>query len=672
MSANINETTSQSNLWSFIQNSKATEYASLKRLQSFVLSLSKSELKHMIELYLRSAMIGHRDRNGLTLGESHKKIKNNHNNNNNLIKNSLDTTILNKMQTHIGTKYGKKILVKLKQNQIDNQHLLSINPQVLSTSFQYLSYKELCRIQPTCTYFIYLHKSHIRISHHYINLNRTFWKNIFKSKINLNSLQHFKHIQISNAYKGWYGDKYRDLKRQKLFESVLKIIIKQSITSVQTLEICINNWSNNSLDRGDVYLSQILKSFDNLPKPLQLTNLKWSRDVGYGVQNTMKQIQNEIVNKFPKLTKFSYGFEKLRSFIGDDVHGLFCARVITEKFRNKLVEINLRCKKINLYQTEYKMIKYLSKCKKLKKLTIFSLIDDDEDSEDVAIGNIDKLNNKSLEELHLDFMFKDNKTDQVMCVQQILSNLFTVFVNIKSFNFRHTATWSKPFNKIGVDWKLIFKTLFQQKISFSMKNDENVNVLSELKFNGLHLDAISLIDGLMDCYDEKHCGLQRIEIQSDYQWKRPYDLTQSKINKLINNHLIPFLKLNKNQTNLKYLKIGCSEALLGMEALYMSWIMNLLKNIPKSLLEIRISTPYFSKAYGGNLETKHGETMELVKLLCEIKAKQDENCILESVILNGMTFHRKAIDYLRFIFGFNKQIYIDDSTYHLYFNQNNC
>ena len=46
--------TQQQGVWSFIHDTKATQVASLKILQSFVLSLSKNELRHMIHLYLKS------------------------------------------------------------------------------------------------------------------------------------------------------------------------------------------------------------------------------------------------------------------------------------------------------------------------------------------------------------------------------------------------------------------------------------------------------------------------------------------------------------------------------------------------------------------------------------------------------------------------------------------
>ena len=46
----------EENLWSFIKNTKATQSASLKVLQKFVLSLSKQELQHLIECYLKLKM----------------------------------------------------------------------------------------------------------------------------------------------------------------------------------------------------------------------------------------------------------------------------------------------------------------------------------------------------------------------------------------------------------------------------------------------------------------------------------------------------------------------------------------------------------------------------------------------------------------------------------------
>eukprot|EP01083_Nonionella_stella_P297661 1010682_1 len=43
-------------LWSFIQTTKATQSASLKVLQRFVVSLSENELRHVIGSYLKSTL----------------------------------------------------------------------------------------------------------------------------------------------------------------------------------------------------------------------------------------------------------------------------------------------------------------------------------------------------------------------------------------------------------------------------------------------------------------------------------------------------------------------------------------------------------------------------------------------------------------------------------------
>ena len=128
-----------SDIFSFIKHSKATQSASLKVLQKFILSLNKMELQHLITLYLKSVVkefIIHKA-NGLTLKQSVQRLLNNHKDNDgnsNSKTNSIDNQILNKMQENYSNKHNKKLMKQLQQNHDENKHLLSITPHTLAST----------------------------------------------------------------------------------------------------------------------------------------------------------------------------------------------------------------------------------------------------------------------------------------------------------------------------------------------------------------------------------------------------------------------------------------------------------------------------------------------------------------------------------------------------------
>ncbi len=66
---------------------------------------------------------------------------------------SIDKQILHKMHKKYGKKHNKKIIKQIQQTKTRNNYILCIPPQVLSYSFQYLSFKQLCKIQSVCSYF---------------------------------------------------------------------------------------------------------------------------------------------------------------------------------------------------------------------------------------------------------------------------------------------------------------------------------------------------------------------------------------------------------------------------------------------------------------------------------------------------------------------------------------
>ena len=670
-------------LWSFIQNVKAIEHASMKRLQSFVLLLSKKELKHMIKLYLQSAMMVDRERNGLTLYQSVNKLKNsNHETNSNV----LDTGILNKMNKDIGKKYEKKIFKNLQQNHHnDKTNLLSINPQILASSFQYLSFKELCQILPTCNYFLYIDNSYKGLCHHYIKLNQKFWVNVFRSKINLQMLQQFKHIAITHSYCGKSNyDAYVEHKSY-IFERILRIIINKSSKCLDTLEIDIQCQRGRNI-AAYFTLQQIINFFET---PSNLTNLIWKRDHGYGVEGAMKTVASQISTKFPRLTQLTHGFGNgvtwtLPEILSESTKaGLSCFRDLTFNFSNKLTSINLNCPHFNVYKTDYQIISNLSQIKTLQRLTICSLIDVNN-----IIGNIkNKYQNSCLETLNVEFVMKRNDaTNHGPEIEYITTQLLSSFVNISSFSFQHSlrfhwrdrrSTLILP--SLCIDWMNIFQTLFQQKRMHGL-NANSINPLSALQISLQQEDIIAMFAGLIHYNDEIHFQIERIKLNVLYQ--PSMTPKQSEFDEFVNDYLIPYMRLKKPASNLKSMDIGfgtgfkqyCSYTLpfqircnrMRIWPLYMNPVINLLGALPKSLIECKISLPRYNANIIGSCEIRKFETMKLVKKLCELLSQSTNESNLNSITLDRIRFSKETEKYVIFTFGFNDKIFIKKDTYHLY------
>eukprot|EP01083_Nonionella_stella_P301766 1037177_1 len=148
------------NLWSFIKSAKATQLASLKMLQGFVLSLNKAELTHLIKSYLQSKSSANNsfNMNGLTVKQTAHHLLASKSTIHSL--HAVDKQIVSKLNERYGMKCQGNVISQTQQNNSDckQMHLLSIHPQVLAYSFQFLSFRELCKVQNVCVHFTYLNK----------------------------------------------------------------------------------------------------------------------------------------------------------------------------------------------------------------------------------------------------------------------------------------------------------------------------------------------------------------------------------------------------------------------------------------------------------------------------------------------------------------------------------
>eukprot|EP01083_Nonionella_stella_P182547 657147_1 len=225
------------NAWSFIQSTKATHLASLKSIRKFILSLNKSELTHLITFYLQSKLSNH----NLTLRQTEQELLSSDPCD---ALQTIDKQIISKLNEKYGSKYHKKVISATIQKPIANNiksnqnHLLLIPQQVLAYSFQFLSYRDLCKAQTVCVHFMYLNRRYPALTHYYLKMDSKFCSRAMRHRVCLSDLSCFKHICINDAY--WSTGRYSiavNRRRSKLFQFILRTIMQQSKSSLDVLSV---------------------------------------------------------------------------------------------------------------------------------------------------------------------------------------------------------------------------------------------------------------------------------------------------------------------------------------------------------------------------------------------------------------------------------------------------
>ena len=254
--------------------------------------------------------------------------------------------------------------------------------------------------------------------------------------------------------------------------------------------------------------------------------------------------------------------------------------------QNKLEILGLYFEHLNIFTSNHNIIPILARINTLKQLSIRSGINDAKN----LINNIN-IKNISLQELKLEFTqiltFREC-ADPGQSIQDILSELFSIFIGIKHFEFKD-ARYSAQ--SLRIDWKSVFNTLFEHKTSQSLYHD-NIPSLQSLECNVDCLDGIGIIQGLMHCYDEAYCNLNHFGMDVCRYREAMRDLDDDNLSStaLIKGHLIPFMKLSKVETNLKSMQFD-GERRTVMSVTYMDSVITLLSNLPKSLISLDISLP---------------------------------------------------------------------------------
>ena len=291
-------------VWNVISNLKATQSAPLDVLQQFVLSLEHRQLTQIIAAYLQSVIRTNQNAFGSTLKQSAAELLQRHDRDIDGLS-VVDSTILRKMQDHYGNQHKRQRLLQIQQRHDANTHLLTISPQVLACSFQYLPFQDLCSVLPTCSYFVHLHKKYTSLCHHRLHLSHQLLSKAMRNRINLRCLRSFKHIKISYGY-------FDGHLKEDLFNFVLKTAMAQSTDTMQTLEVSVSTAAGRC-EWG--VMSRVMDALDVFP----VTCLIWNDDEillaskyspassnPQHAQEALASISQRLPRKFPNVSNFEF------------------------------------------------------------------------------------------------------------------------------------------------------------------------------------------------------------------------------------------------------------------------------------------------------------------------------------------------------------------------------
>ena len=662
-------------LWSLIEKDRSTQAASLRVLQRFVLSLNEQQLKQVISSYLRERLSSC-DLSGLPLKKRANAIfdKNEQN------VTDVDQQILSKMNVAYGQKQNKKILRIIQQNQGENNHILSMNPEVLAYSFQYLSFRESCQLQNVCLYFVYLRRTYRGLSNYYIKLDKRFWCQMNKDKIRMDMLTQFKHVNVASFYQDdskYDGSYYKT----SIFDYVMQVIFIGSIHCLKTLEIDIPLKSFHSYSYSLTTLNFMLDLF----QPLSITKLIWQKDGFHKIDhnatrdNVFEGIEKKLLTQFPNLKSYSFGIHDVGNFWSpvmdrytkvDPIPHLSKHLLCVVHAYQHLAELDLFCPEWNVYKSEYGIIESIvKKLTNLQKLCITSQVHSLHDMNMCT----HKIVNPSLQELNLEFIINIiDKSVGINCIQKIISYLFSSFINIHhfQFGFAFKSVAALDMFILDIDWSILFSLLMKQKLLYSLKN-EPISELKCVRFDQITwMDALSVLNALKLIKDERFLHLIDFGINvvgaSDIT-----KFTEVNYQSFVNHNFIPFINVLPLQTlSLSYgygykkyvyrdWKSGwheeyCRQIRMPVKSSYFDPIINILSKLPKSLISLQLKPPkYDIKSFKMGIVEK--ESMKLVNKLCDFITRPNDSD-LQWITLNKVQLSKQAKDFLIFMFGFNNKL----------------
>jgi len=422
---------------------------------------------------------------------------------------SIDHAILKKMD--YGARSKQKVIGKLRQKNADNKNILTINPQVLASSFQYLSYKELCCIIPTCSYFVYLNQSYPALSHYHIVIDKSFLIKAITNQINLDNLVHFSSISITYGYQGersWDKDMER---RTKLFRHIIKKTFRQSV-NCRVLTIDVKKAPGGSW-RSPMLLKFILNNAD-FPN---LSTVNWIEDQMGSHRNDMLWIAENLNKKWPNLLNIKFGLDNYTDWTGSTaLSESLILKALDSILSFKLVSLDLQCPQRFLFSKETKLIERLSTLKSLRKLTLCSLIADSIHPYLPKFG----FANTSVEELSVRLVVRDLEgiKHSVVVAGKIVARLMCTFYGVKHLEIYgiaySKANWSNDFLvpaavRETFNWNPIFNILFRRKNDHSVKIGE-IGALQSVAFKQMSKEQV--VDAMNVVSSKRHeasCDIKR-------------------------------------------------------------------------------------------------------------------------------------------------------------------
>eukprot|EP01083_Nonionella_stella_P260707 888562_1 len=650
------------NLWSFIKSAKATQLASLKILQEFVLSLNKAELTHLIKSYLQSKLstTNSFNTNGLTVKQTAHLLLENNNMAHSL--HTVDKQIVSKLNEGYGIEYQRNVISQTQQNSDCNQmHLLSIHPQVLAYSFQFLSFRELCKVQSVCVHFTYLNKHYPALTHYYFKLDQKFLWPASRFKVPLSNLSFFKHVEVNTLYCNvdyWNKDPER---RTKLFQLMLKTVINQSKSSLDILSIDIKCGSINSCNGKAIHRLppfNILLYIMNEFGPLNVSKLHWNQDYfkpsnDCDVSNMLQQIKPKLVHSFPRLkslairAKFFFpsgGFINRPKDIPHDVLIQHLLSPVIHGFGATLESLQLDSHRTpDLFDNNItNLVQLITSCMVNLKTLSISLPNTNSDSN--LMNDRTMIQNTKLRKLSVKM-----NTDHP---NNYLIYLFSIFIGITDFECEYRRQRSDS-SIILIAWRNIFFTLVENKRTYSVNTGHILPALQSLKFDEVTgIDHCLIMNSLLSL---RITTLVHLEMNVRW-WRGKYVALMTRVSRL--------LKLYRRcSSKLRSIKLGyCGWEKL--ENFNLQPIMDVLSNRPPATRSIHIELPGMIVT---NQKRKEIESVKFIQCLCQLLSEPKGTCELEAIHLDNLRIPLSSRKHLLFWFGFQNSISIVKDSYYLNF-----
>eukprot|EP01083_Nonionella_stella_P051905 137862_1 len=482
-------------------------------------------------------------------------------------------------------------------------------------------------------------------------------------KVLLSNLSFFKHIFITAVYccnaDAWTAGKNRQ-RRSQLFQYILKTIIQQSKSSLDTLDINIydaDNVINSALNKPEFnVLLYIMKEFDQL----SISKLIWDRDyfkpsTNCTMSQMLQQIQTQFVITFPKLTSFI--ISPKWKFVSSGPTGAalaVSARHIPATLKQYILAplIHDVASSLESMEIPYQNIGVIPLIAEhminLKTLTISAAYETTH-SPVIDISGLGMIKHIMLKKMTVDLWMWSNMKNRGRDVTNNLRYLFSTFIGITEFEFcflNHTGS-----DTHYVDWFVVLDALVHNKRMYCMNKGED----AVLPLESLQLKCISYEEGeyiIKALFDLNYLHLKHIGLTFErYGWK-----VTDNFAKFVTNWFLPFLKLYHN-AKLKHVTLvapGYNDEPSNLE---LEFILNVLDNLPVSLKSIHFELPTLDTMMIIPVKRDDIEYVKFVKKLCQMSLETNAGN-LENITFDGIKMPHSLKLFLSFWFGFRNKITI--------------